>query len=89
MAPKLRNREIREIILTILGLIYLINSFKIGFWLSRDMHSGGSIVGVLLFPLFLAFLLLLLFYNDPKRRTYASAIIGLYVLIALLLWIVL
>ena len=89
MAPKLRNREIREIILTILGLIYLINSFKFGFWISGDMHSGGSFVGILLFPLFIALMVFFLFINEPKRRLYASAVIGLYALVAFVLWIVL
>ena len=44
-------KVIRRIVLIAISSVYLMYAFRIGFWITKDMHSGGPMVGVLLFPL--------------------------------------
>ena len=58
-----------KVFLLVAGSVaYLVNSFRIGFWLSGNMHNGGPLVGPLLFPPLLAAATFLLFINRPRVR---------------------
>ncbi|WP_266202234.1 hypothetical protein [Pontibacter kalidii] len=70
-------------VLTVVSLIYLMNSFKIGFWITGDMHSGGPFVGPLLFPLLLAILTFLLFINNSKVRRVTGLLAVAYLALGL------
>lgn len=82
---KISSKDIKEIVLVALSLIYLLNSFKIGFWITGDMHSGGPFAGVLLFPFFLSVAALLFFWKEKRVRIYAGITIAVYSLAALTL----
>jgi hypothetical protein len=61
---------------------YLFYSFKIGFWMTGDMHSGGPFAGLLLFPILLTVATFLLFINKQTIRKVAA--IGLIAYLALI-----
>ncbi len=71
---------IKVLLLLAGSYFYLINSLRIGFWLSHDMHSGGALIGPLLFPLLLAAGTFLLFINRPKVRMAVAVGLVVYVI---------
>lgn len=62
------NTVFRIIIITLLTSLYLWFSLDFGFWLSGDMHSGGSLIGPILTPIITISLVATLFYNRKKLR---------------------
>ena len=85
---KNRASAIRCIVLIALCVTYLRYAFRIGFWLSGDMHSGGPLLGVLLFPLFMAVATLILYpFHGMARRISITIIAGYLIVIAVLLFI--
>lgn len=82
---KIPGKSIKEFALIAFSLIYLLNSFKIGFWITGDMHSGGPFAGLILFPFFLAIATLALFWKETRIRTYSLIVITTYLLAAFVL----
>jgi amino acid permease len=58
----------RQGVLVGIFVFLLINSFKIGFMLSRDVHSGGHLIGIPISIIFCFIIGKLLFYKTPWRE---------------------
>jgi hypothetical protein len=72
--------SIKIALLFIGSFLYLLNSFRIGFKITGDMHSGGPFVG----PLLLAVTTFLLFINRPKIRKASGYGLLIYIGLAMI-----
>ncbi len=75
---------IKIIFLFIGSFLYLLNSFWIGYKISGDAHSGGPIVGPLLYPILLAITTFLLFIDRPNIRKASGCGLLIYLVLALI-----
>ncbi len=81
-----RWKVIRRIVLIAIGSVYLMYAFRIGFWITGDMHSGGPMIGVLLFPLFVSLVTIALYWPERKTRSICAMIIGAYLVVGIILF---
>lgn len=69
------NTVFKLIIIILLTSLFLWFSLDFGFWLSGDMHSGGSLIGPLLTPILTLSLIIILFYSKKMVRINAIKIL--------------
>jgi hypothetical protein len=62
------TNKIKCLAILITTLIYLSFSFRIGYWLTGDIHNGGPLVGLFLTPLITLLMTLILFINHRQTR---------------------
>jgi hypothetical protein len=62
------TNKIKWLAILITTLIYLSFSFRIGYWLTGDIHNGGPLVGLFLTPLITLIMTLILFINHKQTR---------------------
>jgi hypothetical protein len=84
-----RRKVMRRIVLIAISSVYLIYAFRIGFWITGDIHSGGPIVGVILFPLFVSLVTIALYWPERKTRSLCAMIIGAYLVVGTILFLTL
>ncbi len=84
-----RWKVMRRIVLIAISSVYLIYAFRIGFWITGDIHSGGPIVGVILFPLFVSLVTIALYWPERKTRSLCAMIIGAYLVVGTILFLTL
>lgn len=80
---------IRRIVLIAISAVYLMFAFRIGFWITGDIHNGGQMVGILLFPIFVSLVTMALYWPERRTRSICAMIIGSYLLVGIILILVL